>query len=114
MPKKVIHAVYFGESTPHTGDWRVWTHCWRNFRGDSSWAVSLVDFKLLLSEGDGQELCDDCRDEVLRPPAATTPAAQPRAAAARPPSSADFRDLVDAVGRLSHKLARLLEGLADP
>ena len=113
MPKKVIHAVYFGESAPHTGDWRVWTHCWRNFRGDSSWAVSLVDFKLLLSGGDGQELCDDCRDEVLRPPE-VTPKVEPRERPRRPPSWADLRDLQRDVDQLKLMLAKLMAGLADP
>ena len=118
MPKKVIHAAYFGESTPHTGDWRVWTHCWRNFRGDSSWAVSLADFKLLLDQEDSQELCDDCRDEVL-PPAVVTPKVQPEQrmvgrSAGRPPSWADLRDLQRDVDQLWLMLSKLIAGLSDP
>ena len=113
MPKKVIHAAYFGEPTPHTGDWRVWTYCWRNFRGDSSWAVSLADFKLLLDQEDSQELCDDCRDEVIRPPE-VTPKVEPRERPRRPPTWEDLRDLQRIVDRLSQTLTKLMAGLADP
>ena len=113
MPKKVVHAVYFGESTPHTGDWRVWTHCWRNFRGDSSWAVSLADFKLLLGQEDIQELCDDCREEIIRPPE-VTPKVETRERSRRLPTWEDLRDLQGTVDRLSQALTKLMAGLADP
>ena len=59
IPKKVVHAVNHGESERPTGEWRVWTHCWKNFRAESSWVVSLADFKLLLGREDRPALCDD-------------------------------------------------------
>ena len=113
MPKKVVHAVNYAESERHTGEWRVWTHCWKNFRAESSWVVSLADFKLLLGQDDRPVLCDDCRDEILRPPEATHKV-EPRERAVRPPTSADLRDLVRAMDQLSNYLTRLLAGLADP
>ena len=77
MPKKVVHAVNYAESERHTCEWRVWTYCWKNFRAESSWVVSLTDFKFLLGREDRQALCRDCPDKVLRPPEAT-PKVEPR------------------------------------
>ena len=86
MPKEVVDAVNYPESERHTCERRVWTHCWKNFRAESSWVVSLADFKFLLRQEDRPVLCDDCRDEVLRPPEAT-PKVEPEERTAGPPTS---------------------------
>lgn len=75
--------------------------------------VSLADFKFLLRQEDRPVLCDDCRDEVLRPPQATTKV-EPRERAVRPLTSADLRDLERTVDQLSKVLAKLVAGLEDP
>ena len=58
VPKKVDHAVNYGESERHTDEWMMWTHCWKDFRAESSWVVSPADFKLQLGEEDRPALCD--------------------------------------------------------
>ena len=113
MPKKVVHAVNYEESERHTGEWRVWTHCWKNFRAESSWVVSLADSKVLLGREDRPLLCDDCRDEVVRPHEAT-PKVEPRERADRPPTSADLRNLERTMDQLSKALTKLAASLADP
>ena len=75
--------------------------------------VSLADFKLLLGQEDRPALCDDCRDEVLRPPEAT-PKVEPRERGGRPPSWADLRNLERTVDQSSEALTKLVAGLVDP
>ena len=113
MPKKVVHAVNYAESEPHTGGWQVWTYCWKNFRSESSWVEPLTEFKFLLGQENRPSLCDDCRDEVLRPPE-TSPKYKPRASPTLPASLADLRNLEQKVDQLSKVFNKLVASLDDP
>ena len=113
MPKKVVHAVNYAEFEKQTREWRVWTYCWKNFRSESSWVEPLAEFKFLLGQENRPSLCDDCRDEILRPPE-TSPKYEPRARTTLPTSSADLRNLERKVDQLSKVLNKLVADLADP
>ena len=113
MPKKVVHAVNYAEFEKQTREWRVWTYCWKNFRSESSWVEPLAEFKFLLGQENRPSLCDDCRDEILRPPE-TAPKYEPRANTTLPVSSVNLRNLERKVDQLSKVLSKLVAGLADP
>ena len=113
MPKKVVHAVNYAEFETHTREWRVWTYCWKNFRSENSWVEPLAEFKFLLGQENRPSLCDDCRDEILRPPE-TTPKVEPRERAGRPLTLADLQNLERIVDQLRKTVTKLVAGLADP